>query len=110
MGNADGIPDIALARLYSEIAAGGAGTIVTGFVHISQEGRAMHPRQCGINTPEKQAAWRDIVQHVKQRHTETRLFMQLAHTGRQTRKRITRNKVYGVSQRACSYVAQWNTP
>ncbi len=106
MGNADGVPDIALAELYADLAAGGTGTMITGFVHISPEGRAMQPGQCGIDTDEKQAAWHRIVQRVKQQHPETRLFMQLAHTGRQTRKIITRHRVYGVSRRTCSYFRQ----
>ena len=45
----------------SQVSAEGVGAIITGFCYISREGRAMQPRQCGIDAEEKIAAWRRVV-------------------------------------------------
>jgi len=105
-GEPDGTPKAGLGELYSTLAAGGTGTIITGFVFVSQAGRAMHPGQCGIDTDVKTIAWRRIVQAVRQTNPGTKLIMQLAHTGRQTLSRITGSQVLGASSRACSYFRQ----
>lgn len=105
-GDDNGMPQPELAELYSKLADGGVGTIVTGFAYISQAGRAMQPNQCGIDTDEKTAAWKHIVSRVRHNHAELRLFMQLAHTGRQTRRAVTGLPVLGVSSRRCTYFKQ----
>lgn len=109
MADAAGIPGEALAALYSNLAAGGAGAIITGFVYISKAGRAMQPRQGGIDNAEKAAAWQKIVAQVKSSAPDVRLFMQLAHAGRQTRQTVTGLPVYGVSPRRCTYFRQKTT-
>ena len=105
-GDSNGMPQPALADLYRQLADGGVGTIITGFVFISQAGRAMHPNQCGIDTGEKSAAWKHIVTHVRHHHADLRLFMQIAHTGRQTRRASTGLPVLGASSRRCTYFKQ----
>jgi 2,4-dienoyl-CoA reductase-like NADH-dependent reductase (Old Yellow Enzyme family) len=106
MGEPNGVPRPELATLYADLARGGAGAIITGFAYISQAGRAMQPGQCGIDDDEKMETWKAIVQQVKKNAPDTRLFMQLAHTGRQTRREATGLPVSGVSARRCSYFRQ----
>jgi 2,4-dienoyl-CoA reductase-like NADH-dependent reductase (Old Yellow Enzyme family) len=106
LGNPDGTPRPELTGLYRRLAEGGAGTLITGFVFISQTGRAMQPGQCGIDSDGKTAAWETITEPIKRDFPGTALFMQLAHTGRQTRGSITGRPVLGVSRRRCSYFRQ----
>jgi 2,4-dienoyl-CoA reductase-like NADH-dependent reductase (Old Yellow Enzyme family) len=106
MADPYGMPCSKLTRLYSDLARGGAGTIITGFVYVSPAGRAMQPGQCGIDTDQKSEAWKRIVGKVKNDFPDTRLFMQLAHAGRQTRSSATGLPVYGVSAKKCTFFRQ----
>ncbi|MBN2685007.1 MAG: NADH:flavin oxidoreductase, partial [Pontiellaceae bacterium] len=106
LGMPDGTPRPELADLYRRLAEGGSGTLITGFVFISQAGRAMQPNQCGIDSDAKAAAWRTIIEPIKRDFPKTTFIMQLAHTGRQTRSSITGQPALGVSDQACSYFRQ----
>jgi len=106
MADPNGIPLAELATVYRNLAEGGVGAIITGFVYISQAGRAMHPGQCGIDNDQKMEAWKVTVDQVKNDFPDTRLFMQLAHTGRQTRSKATGRPVLAVSRKKCTYVRQ----
>jgi 2,4-dienoyl-CoA reductase-like NADH-dependent reductase (Old Yellow Enzyme family) len=100
----DGTPDTdALAERYLELVRGGAGALITGFAFVSPAGRAMHPRQCGIHNDSLIPVWRRVTTAVKTASPGTRLVLQIAHCGRQTRRRVTGHAVLGASSRRCSY-------
>lgn len=105
-GDPNGVPRYELSDLYSELALGGAGTVITGFVFTSQAGRAMQPGQCGVDTDDKITHWQRITERVHGAASDARLIMQLAHAGRQTLQRVTGRPVVGVSPRKCTYFRQ----
>lgn len=105
-GDPQGVPRAGLTDMYLELARGGVGTIVSGFVFTEWQGRAMHPGQCGMDDDAKVEPWRKVIGPVLERHPETRLFMQIAHTGRQTLRRVTGLPVVGASPRKCTYFRQ----
>lgn len=83
-----------------------ARTIVTGFVYVADEGRAMHPGQAGIVDDVQAAAWGRFVARLRRERGDVTLIMQLAHTGRQT----TRPGALGASSVRCTYFNNKVTP
>ena len=80
--DAGGVPDPALAvPLYAALSAP---TVVTGFVAVSSDGRAMQPRQAGLWNDAQRDAWARIVAAVRRERPGMRLLAQLAHAGLQT--------------------------
>ncbi|MCD4658376.1 MAG: NADH:flavin oxidoreductase [Planctomycetes bacterium] len=106
LGDKNGNPKKELCELYSDLARNNVGTIITGFCYISRNGRAMHPAQCGIDTDNKIKHWSDIVSQVKKSYPMIKLFMQIAHTGRQTLRCVTKQEVVGASRKKCAYFKQ----
>ncbi|MCK4764617.1 MAG: NADH:flavin oxidoreductase [Candidatus Aminicenantes bacterium] len=105
-GDRDGNPTPEAAGFFSELARGGVGAIITGFAYISIEGRSMHPLQYGIDSDDKIAPWREIVNRVRRDAPLVTLIMQIAHCGRQTRREKTGRPVVGVSSKKCTYYRQ----
>jgi 2,4-dienoyl-CoA reductase-like NADH-dependent reductase (Old Yellow Enzyme family) len=91
----DGFPSGSYAEFYEMLAKNDVGGIITGFAYVSKEGRAMHPRQAGIDDPQKIPYFRKATDAVHRHGCP--IFLQIAHTGRQTLQRVT-----GTTPRSCS--------
>ncbi len=102
----DGTPHPELVGIYERLARGGIGSIITGFAFVTPEGRAMQPGQCGIERDERITQWRTVLEKLRRTGAETRMFLQLAHAGRQTRRTMTGLPVMGASSRRCTYFRQ----
>ncbi|MCK4260319.1 MAG: NADH:flavin oxidoreductase [Halanaerobiales bacterium] len=101
MCDSKGIPVPEYRDLYCKLAKSGVGGIITGFAYILPEGKAMHPGQAGIDSEEKIKYYLPITDDVHK--YESKIFMQLAHTGRQTRKKETGLDIWGVSKKRSLY-------
>jgi 2,4-dienoyl-CoA reductase-like NADH-dependent reductase (Old Yellow Enzyme family) len=97
----DGVPTERYGQLYEKLAANGSGTIITGFTYISRQGRALQPLQAGIDRDELIPVYREVTDSVH-RH-DGKLFMQLVHTGRQTRSSATGEPVVGICNKPVRY-------
>jgi len=93
MADKNGVPNVKLfSDLYRNLSAR---TIITGFVYISENGRAMQPLQAGIVNQNQASAWAKIRQSLP----DKQMIMQIAHVGRQT----TRRGAVGASNIKCTY-------
>ncbi len=106
MAERDGSPKAELGALYARLAQGGVGSLITGFAFIATEGRAMQPGQCGVERDERIRQWRTVLAQARRAGPDTRVFLQVAHTGRQTRRAVTGLPVLGASSRRCTYFRQ----
>lgn len=101
MADSQGRPRPEYRKLYQELAARGVGGIITGFAYISPEGKAIQPGQAGIDNNEKIACFLPVTKEVHR--YGCKIFLQLAHTGRQTRKKETGQEVWGVTNEKSAY-------
>lgn len=101
MADDQGRPLPAYRKLYQELASGGVGGIITGFVYVSPEGKAMQPGQAGLDSAEKINCYSPVTKEVHR--YGSKIFLQLAHTGRQTRKEDTGFDVVGASNKKSPY-------
>lgn len=104
MCNEDGKPNSEYFELYSNLSKGEIGGIITGFSYISQEGKAMHPGQAGIDKADKAKYYREITKIVHENNCK--IFMQIAHTGRQTKTSKTGLPIVGVSGKKSFYFGE----
>jgi len=101
MCDAQGFPTDEYLELYATLARNGIGIIITGFVYISPCGRAMHPRQGGIDEDAKILAYKRMTDQV---HSNGgKIIMQIAHCGRQTLSKAAGGQVRGVSNKKSLY-------
>lgn len=73
-------------ELFGELAAGEIGLIITGHAYVSPAGKAS-PRQLAVDADRRIPGLRSIAEAVH-RHP-SRVFLQLAHAGRQTKEKIS---------------------
>lgn len=96
-----GVPTDAYFTHYSDLAKNSIGAIITGFAYITTCGRAMQSRQGGIDDDLKIPAYKRVTDRI---HSyEGKIFMQIAHCGRQTLVKAVGGPVRGVSAKRSSY-------
>ncbi|MFC2152254.1 NADH:flavin oxidoreductase [Bacteroidota bacterium] len=101
MSDKYGIPDENYLALYEELSKNNIGGIITGFAFISEEGKAIQPGQAGISSEKHIEQFKKVTSIV---HTNgSKIFLQIAHTGRQTRELDIYQKVVGASGKKSKY-------
>jgi 2,4-dienoyl-CoA reductase-like NADH-dependent reductase (Old Yellow Enzyme family) len=78
-----------LIQLHQKLAENEVGLITTGFAYVMENGRATH-RQIGIYRDELVQGLRKLVKGVKE-YSETKIFVQLAHAGREVLKDVAKD-------------------
>lgn len=79
----DGFVTEDLIELYKRLSEGGAGMIVTGYMFVSDDGKAM-PKMTGISRDDFLGGLKKLVSEVKKVDREVCFVAQIAHAGRQT--------------------------
>ncbi len=101
LANSGGLVTPAYQRLYTRLARSGPGALVTGFAYVSQEGRSMQPRQASAADDRNLSAWSEMNREV---HREGAvIFLQIAHTGRQTHSGSTGMEVVAPGSKPSRY-------
>lgn len=72
-----------LIELYKKLAEGRAGTIITGYMFVSEDGRASY-KMTGISDDKHIEGLRRLVDEMKNVANDVVFAAQLAHAGRQT--------------------------
>jgi len=101
MCDAEGFPTRQYEDLYQKLALSDIGGIITGFAYISKDGRAVHPGQAGLDSDEKIPCFQKVTDQVHKYNSK--IFIQLAHCGRQTSSRITGQEIRGASSQKSPY-------
>ena len=89
MCDKNGFPLDSYYSYYTQLSSNGIGAIITGFAYISLEGRSMQPGQAGIDDDRKIPYYRKLTDSMHKNNAV--VFMQIAHTGRQSMKKYTKN-------------------
>lgn len=87
LADSSGAPTAAHEKLYTAIAKGGAGAIVTGYAGVQQDGRTNLPGMLMMHDDSLIPAYRKLTDAVHRQGTP--IILQLAHCGRQTRQAVT---------------------
>ena len=101
MADEDGFPTKGYVELYCDLASKNVKNIITGFCYVSAEGKAIHPGQTGIDSDDKIKAFREVTEAVHQ--FGSKIYLQIAHTGRQTSENITHKQVVSSSAQKSKY-------
>ena len=104
----NGFPVQSYVDFYETYARNEAGAIITGFAYVSREGRAMQPFQSGMDHPDKILHYQKVTNVVHQYGCP--IFIQLAHSGRQTLKRVTGYTPRGSSSKRSVYFREKPEP
>ncbi len=97
----DGFPTAAYYRIFKKLAEGGVGAVITGFTYISENGKAMQPGQAGSDSMEKLESYQVIAGMMHQ--YDCKVFLQIAHAGRQTLRSATGFQPVGASEKKSAY-------
>ena len=95
MADENGRPNEQLIKLYERFARGGCGLIFTGYMGVSQQGKCPLYHMTMINSDELILAWAELTERVHA--AGGTVFAQIAHCGRQTRKKVTGEKTVAPS-------------
>jgi len=87
MADDKGFPTDDLKKLYTRLARGGAGAIITGYSAVQPDGKSPLYNMTMIDKDEYIPKFKEITDSVHE--FETSVIMQIVHCGRQTRSRIT---------------------
>ncbi|MCK5077465.1 MAG: NADH:flavin oxidoreductase, partial [Calditrichia bacterium] len=101
MASPDGFPLDNYYNLYSNLAGQDIGAIITGFAYIHKNGKAIQPGQAGIDNDDKIPAFKKITDAVHE--NKGKIFLQIAHAGRQTVRAVTGGELWGVSEKKSLY-------
>ena len=74
----DGSPSERMKEIYTNLADGGIGLIVTGHAYIERQGKA-HPEMASIATDDVISAWRDVISPAQQ--AGAKVMLQVNHCG-----------------------------
>ncbi|WP_202320169.1 NADH:flavin oxidoreductase [Archaeoglobus neptunius] len=83
MATKEGFVTDEMVELYKKLAEGGAGTVITGYMFVSEEGRASY-KMTGISEDRHVDGLKKLVSTVKKADRSVVFVAQLAHAGRQT--------------------------
>jgi 2,4-dienoyl-CoA reductase-like NADH-dependent reductase (Old Yellow Enzyme family) len=96
-----GYPSDQYYQMYAELSKNNIGGIITGFAYVSPDGKAMHPGQAGIHDKNSIGYLKKLTDTVHK--NGSKLFLQIAHTGRQTKRELIERDVFGVSDKKSFY-------
>jgi len=97
-----GNPTDEYIKLYESLARKGVKHIITGFMFVSNEGRAMHKNQAGLDTLDKIGNFKKVTEAVHK--YDAKIYAQIAHTGRQTTN--TGYDIVGISNKKSPYFCE----
>ncbi len=87
MADEKGFPQNKLIQLYTRLAKGGAGAIITGDTGIQQDGKSPWVNMLMIDNDDVIPVFKDLTDAVHQH--DTPIILQISHCGRQTRSKTT---------------------
>ena len=96
MADDGGMPTADLLRTYQNLARGGAGAIITGYVSVSRNGRTF-PNMGMFDNDSAIPVYRSINDQLKQ--FKVPVILQIAHGGSRSQSKITGQKVVSASGR-----------
>jgi len=96
MAHRDGLPMDDLLRTYQNLAAGGAGAIITGYASVKQNGRTF-PNMLMFDNDTYIPVYKSINDQLKQ--FKTPIILQIAHGGSRSMSKITGQDVISASRR-----------
>ncbi|MBV5328303.1 MAG: NADH:flavin oxidoreductase [Chlorobium sp.] len=95
MAESSGAPSATHEKLYTSLARGGVGAVITGYAGVQQDGRTNYPGMLMMHHDSLIPAYRKLADAVHRHGTP--IILQLAHCGRQTRSAVTGMKTVAPS-------------